>query len=643
MSAPWSATIWCAARASGPGSRGGRGAGGALGALLRAVPEVLRVAVLRDGVLRDGALRDAGLRDAGLRAFDLLALDFLDRVAVGNAGLPGVSHGASGSCRPDLLPPAGLQPQGTSVRTFPGGSPARRARAWQHLVMIGAGELDEVVLGRLAALDVPGAAVALIQPGREPLVRCYGHADLASGRRVDTTTHFRVGSVTKTMTAIVVLQLVDAGLVGLDDPVRPHLRGVDLTQTDLSGGEITLRHLLTHTSGIGEVASARALLRDPLRAIGAARGGPQPPPLEHLYEDGVVARVAAGRKWAYSNVGFTLLGLAAESITGQPYSELLAERIFTPLGMGDAAALRTAAVDDTLATGYSVRGGVASATRFWDLAIVPAGGVYATIADMVAYANGVLWATAGDNRILQRDTARNMMTPQYGVDARLPSVGLSWWLGGTGSTFTAGHGGTVPGFSTGLVLAPGAGTAVAVLLNRGVMPSAYFGGGHVAGAVLERALGVASTGPATSPAEYDATPRPDAWREQVGVYRPTPGLNTNARVLQFFGGEIEIADAGDHLVARSPIGPFRRGLRLRPSGTGDPDAYSVTYDGYVLPLVFAREAGGDVTALHTGFTPCPFTLERRPVGTRTITSYARIGAAVLGGAVAARAVMRRLR
>lgn len=508
--------------------------------------------------------------------------------------------------------------------------------------MIGVADLDEVVLPHLAALDVPGAAVCVVHPEGAPLVRCYGSADLATGRRVDAATRFRIGSVTKTMTAAVVLQLVDAGLVNLDDPVEPHLRGVHIAQADPSRGEITLRHLLTHTSGIGEVASGRALLRNPVRAIGAAGRGEEMPRLDRLYDDGIVAGVAPGWKWAYSNVGFTLLGLVAESVTGRPYAELVADRIFAPLGMRGASALRTRAVDETLAVGYRVRRGVASPTRFVDLAIVPAGGVYATIEDMAAYASGVLWATVGDDRLLRRDTARNMLTPQFGIDARLPSIGLSWWLGGAGSTFTASHGGTVPGFSTGLVLAPAAGIGVAVLLNRGVMPSAYFGGSHVAGAVVDRVLGTASAWPVTAPAEYDGSPRPGAWQEQVGLYRPAPGWNTNTRVLQFFGGEVEVVDAGDHLVARAPIGPFRRGLRLHPTGT-DPDAYSATYDGYMLPFVFSRDAAGAVDAVNTGFTPCPFRLLRCPAGTRTYTTQARRGAAVAAGLLAARSLLRRLR
>lgn len=508
--------------------------------------------------------------------------------------------------------------------------------------MIGVADLDEVVLPHLTALDVPGAAVCVVHPGGAPLVRCYGSADLATGRRVDATTRFRVASVTKTMTAAVILQLVDTGLVGLDDPVEPHLRGIRITRADPSGGEITLRHLLTHTSGIGEVASARGVLRHPMWSANVTRRGSELPALEQLFADGIAVEVAPGRKWAYANVGFTLLGIVAETVTGLPFAQLLAERVFAPLGMAGASALRTAAVDDTLAVGYRVRRGVASPTRFYDIAAVPAGGVYADIADMAAYAGGVLWATAGDDRLLRRDTARNMLTPQFGIDPRLPSVGLAWWLGGSGRTFTAGHGGTLPGFSTGLVLAPAAGIAVAVLLNRGVMPSAYFGGGHVAGAVLDRVLGTAPSDARADTAAYDGSPRPDAWRDQVGVYRPAPGWNTNARVLQFFGGEVEVVDAGDHLVARAPLGPFRRGLRLHPSGD-DPDAYAATYGGYVLPFVFSRDSTGAVDAVNTGFTPCPFRLLRRPAGTRTYTAQARRGAAVAGGILAARSLVRRSR
>lgn len=507
--------------------------------------------------------------------------------------------------------------------------------------MLEARELDAVVRPALAGLDVPGAAVALVHPGGPPLIRCYGLADIARGVPVDGATRFRVGSVTKTMTAMLIMQLVDAGAIRLDDPVAAHLPHLDVRQRRPGAGPITLRHLLTHSSGIGEIASL-ASLAHPLWALGAVRPGASPPPLEQLYEGGIVTDVVPGTKWAYSNVAFVLLGMVAEAVTGRAYADLVAERIFAPLGMTHASATRTAEVDAALAVGYRIRRSVPSPVRFLDIAVVPAGGVYASIGDLAEYAGGVLWAAAGDGRLaLRKETAREMLSPQWGVDDRIPHVGLSWWLDGVGGTFTAGHGGTVPGFSTGLVLAPGGGIGVAVTLNRGVMPSAAFGGGYVANLVLRRVLGVGDAVAAL--VRPDAPERPDTWDTLAGVYRPAPGWATNVRALQYFGGEVEVVTAGDHLVARSPAGPFRRGLRLYPADPADADNYRVAYDGHVLPFVFARDAEGDVSAVHTGFTPCPFTLARCPAGTRTYASYARLGAATAGGVLAARALIRRLR
>lgn len=505
--------------------------------------------------------------------------------------------------------------------------------------MIEPEELDAVVCPHLAALDAPGAAVAVVHPEGPPLVRCYGWADIATRRPVDTTTRFRIGSVTKTMTTIVVLQLVERGLLGLDDPVDAHLKGIEVRQREPGAEAVTIRHLLTHTSGIGEFPSWRST-RHPLRALGASRPGTEMPSLRDLVADGVVAEVPPGTKWAYSNVGFTLLGMVAENVTGQPFGELLGDGVFGPLSMSGASVARDADVDATLATGYRVRRGVAAPTRPFDIAALPAGGAHATISDMAAYAGGVLWAAAGDGRLLTRDTARLMMTPQFGIDPRLPKVGLSWWLDGIDSTFTAGHGGTVPGFSTGLVLAPGAGVGVAVLLNRGVLPSAFFGGGHVASAVLRRIVGTED--PAVTPAasDFDGSGRPDSWTDKAGVYRPAPGLGTNMRALHYLGGEIEVLDAGDHLVARAPVGPFRAGLRLYGGTPADPDAYSVSYGGYVLPFVFSRDSSGAVDAVNTGFVPCPFRLVRCPTGTRTYASHVRRGTAVAAGLLAARAVLR---
>ena len=176
------------------------------------------------------------------------------------------------------------------------------------------------------AWDVPGLVVAVRHSGEEPNIVASGRADLGSGRRMTPLDRFRVGSLTKPMVAIVILQLADEGRLALDDPLARFLPSILP-----DGDRITLRQLLNHTSGIGDYTDdpgfLSAVLANPARvwtpqeliAIGAA--------MPRLFAPG------AADRWDYSNTNYILLGLVAEAAGGQPIATLLRTRVFERVGM----------------------------------------------------------------------------------------------------------------------------------------------------------------------------------------------------------------------------------------------------------------------------------------------------------------------
>ncbi|WP_211302687.1 serine hydrolase domain-containing protein [Allonocardiopsis opalescens] len=177
------------------------------------------------------------------------------------------------------------------------------------------------VLQRLVDAEQATAALVRTRDGRHRDAAAFGTADLETGRPARAHGHFRVGSVTKTFVATVVLQLADEGRLGLDDPIERHLPGV------VPGGEdISVRQLLNHTSGLYNYTEAMDATYDnmlrpytPQELLGFAfEHDPYFPP---------------GEGWHYSNTNYAVAGLLIEELTGTPYGEQVERRILRPLGL----------------------------------------------------------------------------------------------------------------------------------------------------------------------------------------------------------------------------------------------------------------------------------------------------------------------
>jgi CubicO group peptidase (beta-lactamase class C family) len=451
-----------------------------------------------------------------------------------------------------------------------------------------------------------GVAVAVVAKGEQPAIECLGLADRVGGRPVSPDTVFRIASISKTLTAICLMQLRDEGLLQLDDAVNNYLKGLRI-ESPPGTPEVTFRHLLTHTAGIGEVPRISDLVRRD--AWGAGPPNAPPSDLTDLYGGALRTEVAAGTKWAYANHGFAVLGKLVADIGGGSFVEHLREHVLRPLGMANTDCLRTERVSDDLATGYHWILGRFRPVKDYDLNLLGPGSVLSPVSDMARYAAWLLDGGPGTHGdVLARETLREMMSLQFTVDPRITTgMGLAFCLDRFDTRFVCGHDGNNPGFASALLVAPDDGVGVVVLANT----STFIGAHLLAASVLRSRLGMPD--PAALLPRSDVPASPHVWSELTGCYAPKPGFLTNARTWQMAGGEVEVFVRNRRLLMRalSPLPQLRRGVELHPTDDADPFVFAFNIEGLVVPVSFGTDDAGRVERLCIGASAMA-TLHRRP-------------------------------
>ena len=285
----------------------------------------------------------------------------------------------------------------------------------------------DTVLNRHPAV---GLAVGIVRDGSLQLFDGRGFADIASGVPIGIDTVFRIGSITKVVTAITVMPLREEGLVDLDAPADEYLRSYQLVPARPGLGLPTLRHLLTHTSGIPEARHLGDLFHlkagpfegRPLH-LSVPFGDPLPSPAEY-YRGGLRVVAQPGTVFAYSNHGFATLGQIIEDVTGTPLDRWFDERIFRPLGMRDTGLVRSAAIGARLATGYTLgrRGAQVVPDRDWSGPA--AGGLYSTPGDIARFAAALTRGGAdGPGSVLRPASLAEMVETHFRPDPRIRGWG----------------------------------------------------------------------------------------------------------------------------------------------------------------------------------------------------------------------------
>lgn len=309
--------------------------------------------------------------------------------------------------------------------------------------------IDRFVAAEMARQHIPGLAVAVVSRGRVVKARGYGLANVELKVPASDSTVFQSGSVGKQFTAAAVLLLVEDGKLTLDAPITQFLPEGQGMWTG-----ITIRHLLTHTAGVREYTDAGDSVID----------------LRHDYSEDQLVQAAArlpldfapGSHWRYSNTGYLLLGVIIHRASGLFYGDLLAQRVFRPLGMRTARVISEADIVPNRAAGYRLVEGELK-NQEWvapSLNTTADGALYLTVHDLAAWDRALT-----DGRILQPASRVAMWTPAQLSDGGSVDYGFGWRVSPYRGRRAIGHTGSWQGFKAMIQRFPDDSLSVILLAN----------------------------------------------------------------------------------------------------------------------------------------------------------------------------------
>ncbi|HZS88058.1 MAG TPA: serine hydrolase domain-containing protein [Chloroflexota bacterium] len=480
-----------------------------------------------------------------------------------------------------------------------------------------------------------GLAVGVVRDGRLAFFHGHGLADIASQTPITEDTVFRIASITKTFTAIAVMQLWEQGLVDLDVPANDYLRAYRLIPAQAGFRPATVRHLLTHTAGIAEEAHPwRAFRPD----FGESFALGHLPTLAAYYGGGLRLLAEPGTRFRYNDHGFATLGQIVEDVSGTPFHHYLREHIFEPLGMADTDLLRSERVTSRLATGYTLRSTGARAVTDREWVTAGASSIYSTPRDMARYVATLLGGGANEHgSVLKPATLARMFEAHYQPDPRVPGIGLAFSRFNFGGHLAVEHGGILPGFNSQIFAAPDDGVGVMAFTN-GARRAMLWLPGEVAG-LLKQLLGVPDDVIRT-----DVPHHPAVWGDLCGWYQlPGPLTDLRARMMIGAGAEVLIRRGELTLRGLSPLPALYRGFPLHPDDEKDPYVFRMDLSAFGIGtarVVFSRDPAGRATGVHLDLMP--LSLQKQPAAKNPRLWIAgALGA--LAGATTATAIRRRSR
>ena len=334
----------------------------------------------------------------------------------------------------------------------------------------GPGELSPELVAELqdlmdaeTATSIPPGMVLWIDAPELQFAGASGFADVAAGVPMPPEGAFRVGSITKTFTAVIMLQLAEEGALSLDDALADWLP--DVAAALPHGDQITLHHLLSHTSGLYNLTANMDYVSDTLgraevdaatqTAVGACADA-DPYTILERYIYGQRPQFEPGAMWAYNNTGFMLLGMVIEAAAGEPLADLYRARILEPLGMADTFLDCYEPATIEIVHGYSdiISGDVIDVTAVHEAAAWSGGGLVSTAPDLIKFIRGLF-----SGQLFSDPASLQAMTT--GTEANI-SYGLGLMLIGAARY---GHDGRMAGFRSLLHYSAEYDTALVVLYN----------------------------------------------------------------------------------------------------------------------------------------------------------------------------------
>ena len=313
--------------------------------------------------------------------------------------------------------------------------------------------VSDFVNGYLKKNQIPGCAVMVRHNGKVVLCQGYGVANVEHGVRVTPQTVFQSGSVGKQFTAMAIMILIEEKKLALEDPISKYL---DVPE---NWSAIRVRHLLTHTSGLGDYPESFSLQRD-------------------YTEDELLKMVTAqplafapGEKWSYSNLGYVTLGILIHKVSGEFWGDFLQQRVFAPLDMKHTSVICEADIIPNRAAGYVLKNGALKNQQWVSQSVnnTADGSLYFTAEDLAK------WDEALETRkLVSRASYEHMWTPVKLNNGTSAAYGFGWRVTKTDSgPAMVEHGGAWQGFASYIVRYPDDRLTVAVLCNRAGASARY--------------------------------------------------------------------------------------------------------------------------------------------------------------------------
>lgn len=312
-----------------------------------------------------------------------------------------------------------------------------------------ADKVDDYVQAQMQARRIPGLSLAVVRDGKIVKAQSYGLASVELNAPATKESVFEIGSITKQFTVAAIMLLVEGGKVGLDDKINTYLTDLRPPQ---SWSAVTVRNLLTHTSGIKTYTGLSGFEFS-----------------KHLKHEEFVKALSAfpldfqpGEKWSYSNSGYNLLGFIIEKASGKRYWEFMRERIFQPLGMNATRDRDPVPVISNRAAGYEWKNN-SWENRDADLTdVFSAGAIVSTVPDLAK------WNAALDTeRVLKRSSLDQIWTPMRLNDGKIYPYGFGWDIDAVTGHHIISHGGQTAGFSASIARYTDDKLTVIVLCNLG--------------------------------------------------------------------------------------------------------------------------------------------------------------------------------
>lgn len=298
---------------------------------------------------------------------------------------------------------------------------------------------DKVVKGFLNGREF-SASLLIAEHGTITFCKSFGMANYAKKIQNTSNTRYYISSMTKPITAVAIMQLVEKGLINTTDYITKYLpECVDLKN-------ITVINLLTHSSGLARNFSFESM-------------SPSPEMMSHALK-GLPLEFEPGSTYSYSSIGYYILGIIIEKVTGQSFESYINENIFKPAGMKYSGCGGNAQTFTEFAVGYSYYNGSLVQENMNMNTLFSAGCIYSNVIDMYLFNNALY-----NKKLLKSQTLNEMFTPLFDTDVKDRSMGIGWFISKVGNETFIEHGGLSNGYNSYISSRISDGSVIVILSN----------------------------------------------------------------------------------------------------------------------------------------------------------------------------------